>query len=133
MNTIDEKGFAALLTVVIISAVASLVVLGVSLRAIDEIELGFGNQESNESLTLANLCAEQALMKLLSVLDYAGGETVTVGSETCTISSVSGTGNYNRVINAESTVSNRTRRVKVTVSQISPVMEIVSWEEVGNF
>ena len=91
------------------------------------------SQESNKALALANLCAEQALFKLVTTLNYSGNESIIIEGKSCEILSIEGTGNFNRVIKTQSTVSKYTKKIKIEVSQISPVVEISSWEEVSDF
>jgi len=133
----NSAGFIALISVLIVGAIVLVISIGLSLRSVGETNVSLGEQESGRALALANLCAEQALMKLESVLNYAGGESVTVGSDTCDILTIGGSGNQDRTvkIQATSTTANGTyvRKVKVEVSQISPVMQISSWEGVADF
>ncbi len=126
-------GFIALISVLIIGAVVLVVGIGLSLRSIGETNMSLSEQESARALALANLCAEQALMKLESFLNYSGSESILIGSESCYILAVSGSGNLNRTIQASSTVFNHTKKVQVVVTEISPVMMLSSWEEVADF
>jgi len=128
-----DGGYIALITVLILSAVVLVISIGVSLRSIEETQMAFGQQESFRALSLANLCAEKALFKLESSLNYSGNESLTIDDESCDILSIGGTGNFSRVVKAQSTVSKYTKKVQVEVSQISPVMQISSWEEVADF
>jgi hypothetical protein len=128
-----NQGFIALISILIIGALILAVSIGVSLRSIDETTMSMDQQESNRALALADLCAEQALMKLESVLNYAGSESITVDGDTCDILLITGSGNLNRTIKTQSTVSGYTRKVKLEVLQISPTMQISSWETVPGF
>lgn len=129
----NQKGFVALISILIIGAIVLTISIGLSLRSIGETNMSLGEQESHRALALANLCAEQALMKLENTLNYAGGEPVTIGSKSCDILTISGSGNFNRTIKTQSVVSGYTKKVRVEVSQISPTMQITSWEEVSDF
>ena len=129
----DQRGFIALISVLIISAVVLTIGISVSLRSIGEMKMSFDKQESRRALALAGLCAEQALMKLESVFNYAGNESITIDGESCDILPIGGSGITNRTISAQSTVSNYTKKIKIEVTQISPVLEIASWQEVANF
>jgi len=103
------------------------------LRSIDETTMSLDQQESHKALALANLCAEQALMKLESVLNYNGSESIIIDGETCDILLITGSGNLNRIVKTQSTVSGYTHKVKVKISQVSPIMQISSWETVADF
>ncbi|MEK9152193.1 MAG: hypothetical protein AAB692_02410 [Patescibacteria group bacterium] len=131
--TTHDRGFIALISVIISGALALALAIGLSSRSIGEMQMSLGQQQSHRALALADLCAERALMKLASVLDYAGNETVTIAAGSCSIGPVSGTGNLNRVIEAQSAVSGFTRKVKVTVTRVSPVTQISAWNEVADF
>ena len=129
----NQQGFIALISVLIIGAVVLVISIGLSLRSVGETDMSLGEQESHRALALANLCAEQALMKLESVLNYAGNESIIIGSESCTIRPVSWSGNLNRTVETQSTVSGYTKKVQAVVSRISPTMQVTSWQEVSDF
>jgi len=129
----SERGFIALISILIIGAVVLVISIGLSLRSIGETNMSLSEQESHRALALANVCAEQALMKLESFLNYSGSESIIIGSESCDILAVSGSGNFSRTVETQSTVSSHTRKVQVFVSQISPIMQLTSWEEVADF
>lgn len=128
-----QKGFIALISVLIIGALVLVISVGLSLRSVTETQISLGEQESHRALALANLCMEAALMKLESVLHYSGNEIIIVNGQSCDIMGVEGSGNLNRTVKTKSTVSGYTKKVKVVVSKVSPVMQITSWEEVGDF
>ena len=128
-----NNGFIALISILIIGAVILTVSIGVSLRSIGETTMSLDQQESRKALALANLCAETALMRLESVLNYGGSESIMIDGETCDILLVTGSGNLSRTVKTQSTVSGYTRKIKVEVSQVSPIMQISSWEEVPDF
>ncbi len=128
-----EKGFIALISLSIAGIIATVIVVGIFLSAVTETDMSLISQESNKALALANLCAEQALFRLVTTLNYSGNESIIIEGKSCEILSIEGTGNFNRVIKTQSTVSKYTKKIKIEVSQISPVVEISSWEEVSDF
>lgn len=129
----NQSGYIALISVLIISAVVILIATSASLVSISESDMALQQNQAKESFYLADACAEYTLMKLGSVLNYAGNETVTIGENSCFIRPISGSGNFNRIIEVQSTFSNQTRKIRIQVSQISPVMQITSWQEVADF
>lgn len=128
-----KEGFIALISILIIGAVVLIISLGLLSRSYDETTMGFGEQESYRALSLANLCAELALIKLQSILNYAGGESIIEGGDSCDILAIEGMGNLDRTVKAQSTISKYSKKVKIEVSQISPVLKITSWEEISDF
>lgn len=128
-----NRGFIALISILITGTLLLAIAIGVSLRSIGQTQVSLGEQESHRALALANLCAETALMKLESVLDYPGNETIIIDGESCEILTVAGGGNFNRTVKTQSTVAGYTRKITVEVPQISPDMQISSWKEVADF
>lgn len=130
---LNKRGFIALISVLIIGAVVLMITIGLALRSQAETAISFSEQESHRALALANLCAEQALLKLENTVNYAGNESIMMDGESCEILLIDGSGNLHRTVKTQSTVSKYTKKVKVKVLQTSPVMQIVSWEEVSDF
>lgn len=126
-----RDGFIALTSVLIIQAVTLAIVLAVGLRSIGESNMSGGEHQSHRALAMANLCAELALMRLESVRQYAGNETITIGSDSCQILAIEGVGNTNRKVITQSTVAGYTKRMNITLQRISPTMQITSWKEVN--
>jgi hypothetical protein len=129
----NQKGYIAITSILLISALVLTITIGASLRAIDQTKIVLDEQESHRALALANACAEIGTMKLLSVFQYAGNEVITVGSESCNIEAMSETGNFNRTVKAQGTVTGITKKVSLNVYQVSPVTQITSWQEVSDF
>ncbi|PIP30120.1 hypothetical protein COU12_01720 [Candidatus Jorgensenbacteria bacterium CG10_big_fil_rev_8_21_14_0_10_54_38] len=131
-NPRGEAGFIALISMLIIGALVLVVSVGVSLRSLGEADVSSGKEMAHRALALANLCAEAGLMKVISILNYAGGESIIVDGESCDILAVEGSGN-SKTLKTESTVSGYTRKLKVSISQISPAVTVSGWEEVADF
>ena len=128
-----NKGFIALVSVLIVGALILTVSVGASLRSIDETTISLGEQESNRALSMANLCAEQALLKLTTIPNYVGNESINVDGQSCDILTVGGVGNTERIIQTQSTVANYTKKIKIDIDQISPTTTISSWVQVSDF
>ncbi|MBI5306180.1 hypothetical protein HZB04_01140 [Candidatus Wolfebacteria bacterium] len=128
-----NNGFVALISILIVNALILVIAISLSLRSIGSSRMSFAEREASRALSLANLCAEQALIKLESVLNYSGNEIITIGADSCNIFPIGGSGNYSRTITTQSVVTNYTRKIKVVVSQVSPIMQITSWDQVADF
>ncbi|MEK9183665.1 MAG: hypothetical protein AAB890_01145 [Patescibacteria group bacterium] len=123
----------SIFSVIIFGALSLVISVGFYLRSLSEIKVSLGEVESKKALAMANLCAESALLKLESVINYSGNETLVVDGKSCDILAVGGSGNLSRVVKTQSTVSGYTKKIKVEVLQISPAMQISSWETVPDF
>lgn len=129
----NEKGFIAITSILIVSAIVLAIGIGVSLRAIGETDMSLGEELSIRALNLADACAEDAMLKLKNNLSYSGDESIVIdGSNSCDILLVEGSGNNNRIIKTESLVGGYKRKVKVEITTVSP-LNVASWGEVSDF
>lgn len=124
-----QKGFIAITTVIIISALVLMIGIGISLESIGEMKMGLQRSLSSQSYYLTNLCAEQTLMKLKENSSYLGDETINVENGNCTILPIEG----NWTIKVSAFSSGQVKKMKLVVSQIDPEIIVDSWEEVAEF
>lgn len=124
----NKKGFIALITVLIISAIALLISLGIGLSSINEANMSLQENQSSQAYYLANLCSEWALMKLKETGSAYTGEVLNIENGICQISVES-----KWIVKVSANFSNQTKKMKIVVSEIHPEMIINSWQEVANF
>lgn len=125
----NQQGLIALTTALIILAIALVVGIGLGLRSISETKMGLQKSQSSEAYYLANLCVEQALMKLKEDSSYTGNETTSTESGICEILPIEG----NWIVKVSATSSGQVKKMKIVISQINPKMIIDSWQEVAEF
>lgn len=130
-----KKGFVALALVLMVNAITLAVATGVFLRSISTSNSNFYEQKSIIAWATVSACGEYAVMKLSTTTSgwsYAGGESLSLGGETCYIypTATSGT---SRIIKASSTVSDFTRKILIEVATNTPAILINSWTEVADF
>lgn len=127
----SERGYIALISVLIAGALMLLVGVGSSLRGIDALNAVSGEESSLRAVLLADACAEESLMRLKADLAYSGNETIIVGGgETCRILSLLGAGNVNRVITTQGIHNNYVRNVRVDIAEVNPSLQIRTWATV---
>ncbi len=129
----SRPGYAFLVTVLLIGAVASTVVASLLLLAAGTAKNSLAVQESAGALDNARSCAERALYLLRSDGSYAGGDTLSFTLGTCRILTVGGEGNAARTLCVEGTVGEATRRLEIEIGQLIPTVSISSWREVPTF
>lgn len=129
----QHKGFMALSTVLILSAILVSIVIGVSIRSISRAMVSLDEEASKRAQVLSESCAEYALIELERTFEYAGDQSIMIGTDSCTIEPIEGSGNTNRTVYTESTVSGHISRIRVVVSEISPELIITSWERGTSF
>jgi hypothetical protein len=122
-------GFIALITVFIIISIALLISLGFGLLSIGEIDMGFEKTQSSQAYFLANLCAEQALMKLKEDINYTGNEIINIENGSCQILPVEG----QWIIKTIGNQQNNIKKMIISVSDVDPKIIISSWQEVADF
>ncbi len=142
IRTHYSQGFVALITVLVVTAVALILATASTYRAISEGKIGLNEMQSAQAWASANGCVEHALGEY-SVASttwdlssgYLGGQGMTIGGVSCYISSTAatGTGLLYRLINASSTVSGYVRKLQVVVATNTPASAIATWAEVGDF
>lgn len=129
-----RHGFVALLSVLLLSAVAMLVAGGMLLRAVGGLNTSVSDDERLDAHLAATQCAEYALMNLRRSSRYLGNETLTLSNgDTCHILPIGGTGYQNRTVQTTSTVDGASRKISITVSRLVPLLLVTSWQEVADF
>jgi len=128
----QEQGIIALTTVLIIGSIILVIGIGMSLQSIMESDTSFDEELSHQALVAATSCMEQALLTLADDASYIGDQTIVVGSHTCTVAVITGSGNE-RTVKTSSTVNGHTRRLLVSVSNVNPPLQVSSWQEVSSF
>ncbi|MBI2013728.1 MAG: hypothetical protein HYS87_02800 [Candidatus Colwellbacteria bacterium] len=129
----NNNGYIALTSVILISALTITIVLAVSWRGY----VGQGNvQESyykEISASAAKACANTAILRLSENPLYAGNETINIGQDSCTILPIEDIIEIppKKAIKATSTVLEAVTNLYVVIENIT--LSLVSWEEVESF
>jgi len=125
----NQKGAAALMIVIILTALIVLIVSFSQLAGMDILEFGFSAKTGQDVLMVAESCSEEAFLRLSRDANYRGG-TVTVGNTVCVIS-VSGTNPCTECeIVAEATGNGFTRTIRTEIRLENEDLLITDWEEI---
>jgi Tfp pilus assembly protein PilV len=128
-NKNNQKGYIALISVIIAFAVALMIVISAGLLGVSELKMELQKSQSLQSYYLANLCAEHSLMRLKENMSYNGDELINLAEGTCRILPIEG--KWTLKVSASS--SGQVKKMKIIVSQIRPKISIDSWQEVAEF
>lgn len=128
-----RKAYITLTTVIILSVVAGIIVTTALTLSTDSAASLTVLQNNKAAKATANSCVEVVLESLKTSLTYTGKKNLLIGSETCTIVSVLGSGNTNRTIQTQSTVGDATVKLEVFINTVNPITDIESWQEVDDF
>ena len=126
-------GYILLISILVIGAICSAILSSLLMLGINAGQVSFTVTQSNQSLALAQGCAEYALQQLRTSPAYLGNELLTYPTGTCDILGVGGSGNNNRFICTEGQVGDVVRRLEIVVNQVLPQTAIYSWQEVAVF
>jgi hypothetical protein len=129
----NNSGFIALSSILIFGTVIFIIGLTASIGSLFESRMSLSFQDSNQSLSLANLCAEKAIWELMQNENYEGDEEVLIDNHSCTIYPIEWWQEDGRIIVSEGEVGEYRKRIRVTLSQLSPELVIDSWEDVLEF
>jgi len=128
----QENGFITLLSIIMVSAVGLSVILAISSAGINSIKTSRDLYKSNQAKALANACAEIALQNIRDDISYNGSGNLNIGGNNCSYA-VFNQGGENRIIQAESSVSDSVSKIKILIDQINPKINTFLWQEVGDF
>lgn len=129
----EEHGFAALLTIVIVSAAALTMSFGAALLGLGELDQGYTAQKGGSAFALTEGCLETALVELRRDTNY-NGATLTNDEGSCRIV-VSGSGDT-RTIAVEGDVDEKyyahlTALAALEEGTSYPTITITDWSEVA--
>lgn len=124
------KGFIALSSVLIMSAIFLSISISMASFAISRSDTGVALYEKDKAHMLAQGCLEYALLELERTLDYEGNEGILIGDSSCEIAVIQGSGNQDRTIQVEGTFGAHTYRIEVVVGEVSPEVLLASYERI---
>ena len=137
-----KRGFIALISVLIITAVSIIIGTTVVLKSISHASMSASELYSAQAWASANGCVEYVLGQysvststwdFSTTTGYKGNETRNIGGIPCYIAAITATGTGYNLIKASSTVSSYVRKLQVIVATDTPQSVISSWQEVGDF
>ena len=89
-------------------------------------------KKSDQARMLAQTCSEYALQKINDDNNFSGTNSFLLLEGDCSYSVISGLGE-NRVIESWGQVKETIRKEKLIIDQISPQINIDSWQELADF
>ena len=127
-----NEGYLALISVILIAAIGTAIMISVIASGISAIKTDFSLQQSGSARSLASSCAEEALQKILETGTTSSSGNLAVASGTCTYL-ITSTNGQNITINATGMLSTVTSKIKVVIATTTPAVTLSSWQEVADF
>jgi hypothetical protein len=121
-----ERGYAAIVAVIVVGAVLVLTGVGVVLNSINEVQSSFGEGQKEIGLALVDACAQESLLRINKNNALPGTITLPQGSCTVTINSQVGN-SWDFTISG--TFGVYSKSVRVTATRTSSVV-VNSWQEI---
>ena len=125
-----QRGYIALLAVLIIGAASLAIATALLVTATDSQRSTLAAQQSAQARSLAASCAEEALQLLHDNSNFTGTNNLTFGAGSCTYT-VTNPGGTTRLIAASGTVSSTSRKIQVNVTVGVTTLSVASWQEIG--
>lgn len=122
----NNKGYIALISVLIMSAVVLAIAITLNLSSIDETKTGLLKEQSLKSFSLADACSEESFIRLRRDSNYTGGQ-LNFKDGYCIIN-ISGNGN-SRLIDVEANISNIIRKIRFDIRISGNNIIQNSWQE----
>ena len=122
----DNRGVAALLTVVIIAAAVLIMAYTASILGLGELDMGYTSSQGTKSYVSADGCMEEALYRIRKNNSYTGG-TLSLDNGSCIISVSGSDPDYSVAVT--STINNYTHNILSTITISNGVIIINSWQE----
>ncbi len=131
VRRVGQKGYVALLAVLIIGAASLAISLALLTAGADSQRGTLVTQQSAQARSLASSCAEEALEQMHDNTAFTGTNSLLLGQGSCSYT-VTNTGGTGRIIDVTGTVNSVVRRAKIYVTISASSISITSWQEVSD-
>ncbi len=119
----SQKGYVALVALLIVAAAALTIGIAVSLRGIEEIQISYSASQAAKAKSLANTCLEEGLERLRNNwASYSG--SLPIEESSCIIDIV--INGSNATLTAVGTVDVYTQKIQIGADNN---LNIISWQE----
>ncbi|MFH0818794.1 MAG: pilus assembly PilX N-terminal domain-containing protein [Patescibacteria group bacterium] len=132
----NQKGYVALISVLMILAVCVIIGITVSLNAVNEMQMGLSGVESQQAFITADACTEEGLIRLKRKQTPPTSMTFSQGS--CTIQAVADDGGECNLegdacfLQVTGNVGDYYSLIEVELNT-GDDLSVSSWEQVGDF
>lgn len=129
-----NKGFIALISAIVISMALLVVTVTLSYSSFFSRYTMLESEYKERSSALAEGCVASALLKLAGNSSYIGGETITIGSDICSIRTISVSGS-NKIIETQASFPNTNSKAytDLRVAVDIDTLVVASWQEIPSF
>lgn len=127
--TRSRPGAMLLITVLIAGAVALTISLNVAMQGIGELSMGLAENQSQETLAVADGCLQESLLRLSRNSGFAGG-AMTIGDGNCMVTVTSS--GFERTIAVTAALGRWTRKIQARVNLTGSRVVLLEWKQISN-
>jgi hypothetical protein len=128
MKKIRSSGFVALMSAIVISVVLLIIAVTGSFTGFFGRADVLDAESKTRSIALADACVDSLMLNLSYDATYGGGDTVTLGSDTCEIKDSPTPYDPIRTFPIQAVFNNAYTNYQITVD--TDAMEVTQWAEV---
>ncbi len=130
-NPIENNGFIALISVVLISAIMMLIAITLSISSFSQRNNILALEFKERSLTNAEACADEGLLMIANGNSGIATSTINLTSEDfCELGPVPQSGNP-RVFYTKANFRNYVTNLKISADPVT--LTVISWEEIATY
>lgn len=126
----SNGGFIALISAIIIAAILLVITATISLGSFYSRYNVLDAELKEQSLALAEACADIAMIEILNNSGYLGNATTTISTEECYIGPILVSGS-NIILKTRSMYKNYNTNMEIVLN--ANTLEVIRWEETSNF
>ena len=133
-NIHQQRGVAALVAVVVISAAALIIAWNASMTGLGELESGYASQKGSEAMSIAEGCIDETFrrIRLDTSFGLSGSVQLLLANGSCIIQVVDLGSNTRRITATAQTNTNYYKKIETTVILAGNVITLMGWEEKTN-
>ena len=125
-----RSGYVALLTVLIVGAIATATALILLVTSADSQRSALVQQQSKQARVVAVACGEEALQTIHDDTAYTGTNNLSIGQGSCSYT-VTSTGASTRRIDVTATVGTISRKIQINATIGASNISITSWQDIS--
>lgn len=127
MQITNQKGIAALITIVIVSIAGLIMAYSASFLGLGDLDMGYTSEKGGEAFSVADGCIEESLRRIKLDDSYSGG-SFSLGDGLCEVS-VSDVPPQ-KIIIATGSIDNFYKKIQVEIRTTGNNIQIDSWSEI---
>ena len=130
MSYKNKQGISLLIIVVVIGLAALIMAVGSGLLGIGGIDNAYKSDQTNETLSIADGCMDEALRRIRINSTTYSGSSLSLGDGSCIIGVE--TSGSDRTITVTSTIGSYQKKIQAELTLSGRDITMNSWQEVSN-